>query len=66
MFPRMATTAKQLGFENGVLSTPNLKTGIAIPQTTVELVQNFYKHYDVSRIMPGRKAALILKLEVGR
>ena len=28
---RMATTAKQLSFEKGVLSTPNLKTGIAIP-----------------------------------
>ena len=38
---RMATTAKQVSFEKGILSTQNLKTGNAIPQTTVELVQDF-------------------------
>ena len=38
---RMATTAKQFSFEKGILSTPNLKTGSTIPQTTEELVQDF-------------------------
>ena len=36
---RMAKTAKKHSFEKVILSTPNLKTGNAIPQTTVELVQ---------------------------
>ena len=45
---RMATTAKQRSFEKGVFSTPNLKTRNAIPQITAELVQNFYKHDEVS------------------
>ena len=45
---RMASTAKQRSFEIGMFSTPNLKTGNAIPETTAELVQNFCKHDEVS------------------
>ena len=37
----MATTAKQLTFEKGIFPSPNLKTGNTIPQTAVELVQDF-------------------------
>ena len=63
---RMAMTAKQLSFEKGILSTPNLKAGNVIPQTTVKLVQNFYKHDDVSRIMPGKKDCISIKVGDGR
>ena len=59
---RMATTAKQLSFEKGVFSTPNLKTGNAIPPKRMELIQNFCKHDDVSRIMPGKKDCISLKV----
>ena len=61
---RVVMTTKQLSFGNGVLSTRILKTGNAILQTKLELVQDFYKHDDVS--MHGKKDCTSLKVGESR
>lgn len=55
---RMATQAKHLALEKGILSTPNPKIGRALEDDTTEAVRAFYHHDDISRIMPGKKDCL--------
>ena len=50
----MATQAKKLISEGGVLAMPS-KTSRSLPQQTVDQITQFYKKENVSRIMPGRK-----------
>ncbi len=54
----MATQAKYLAAEKGILSTPNPKAGKSLEEETVVAVQSFYYHDDVSRAMPGKKDCL--------
>ena len=51
----MASSAKKLVENKGVLSSPNSKAGKTLSQATLELVKSFYHHDDVSRVMPGKK-----------
>ena len=51
----MASSAKKLVENKGVLSSPNSKAGKTLTQDTLELVKDFYHHDDVSRVMPGKK-----------
>ena len=51
----MATQAKHLAIEKGILSTPNPKVGGGLEPDTVESVKkNCYKD-EISRVMPGKK-----------
>ena len=52
---RMATQAKHLVLEKGILSTPNPKMGKALPVEITEMEISFYKEDDISRPMPGKK-----------
>ena len=63
---RVVMTTKQLSFGNGVLSTRILKTRNAILQTKLELVQDFYKHDDVSRNNAWDKNCISLKVGESR
>ena len=51
----MAKSAKKLVEDKGVLSSPNSNAGKPLPESTLELVRNFYCHDDISRVMPGKK-----------
>ena len=52
---RMATQAKHLAIEKGILSTPNPKVGKGLDPDTAASVRNFYYNEDISRMMPGKK-----------
>ena len=52
---RMATQAKHLVLEKGILSTPTLKMGKALPVEITEIVISFYKEDDISRPMRWKK-----------
>ena len=52
---RMATQAKHLVLEKGILSTPDPKMGKALPVEITEMAISFYKEDDISRPMPGKK-----------
>ena len=55
---RMATQAKHLSFEKGILATPNPKTGKKLPENVTAAVEMFYRQDDISRVMPGKKDCL--------
>ena len=62
----MASSAKKLVENKGMLSSPNSKAGKTLSQDTLELVKSFYNHDDVSRVMPGIKDALSCRNEDGK
>ena len=51
----MATQAKHLAIEKGILTTPNPKVGRGIEPDTAESVNKFYYKDEISRVMPGKK-----------
>ena len=62
----MARQAKELVKEKGVLAIPDLKHGHALTEQTVHLVQSFYQSDDISRVMPGRKDYVSVRVGEGR
>jgi hypothetical protein len=58
----MARKAKNLVKEKGILSTPNPKVGAALPTKTVDLVKGFYFSEEISRLMPGKKDYVSVKV----
>ena len=62
----MARQAKELVKEKGVLAIPDLKCGHALTEQTVHLVQSFYQSDDISRVMPGRKDYVSVRVGEGR
>ena len=48
---RMATQAKHLAIEKGILSTPNPKVGRGLEPDTVESVKKFYYKDKISRVV---------------
>ena len=61
----MARCAKKLVEEKGILSSPNSKPGMPLPESTAQLVKTFYYHDDMSRVMPGKKDFLSVRNENG-
>ena len=59
----MARKAKQLVKEKGVMSTPNPKPGRSLPESTVDLVTSFYENDENSRLMPGKKDCISVRVE---
>ena len=58
--------AKALVAENGILATPNPKSGRSLPQETQRLVISFYEDDDNSRMMPGKKDCVSVRKSKGR
>ncbi len=48
------------------MCTPNPKPGRSLPQSTVALVVNFYESDEYSRMMPGKKDCISVRLAEGR
>ena len=57
-----ASVAKKLVAEKGVLCDPNPKQGKEIEKEVVDTVERFYRSEDVSRMMPGKKDVVSLKV----
>ena len=53
---------RELVKQNGILSSPNLKPGHSIAAETCESVCRFYESDEVSRIMPGKKDFVSVRL----
>ena len=51
----MATKAKCLAIEKGILSTPNTKVGSGFEPDTIESVKKTSYKDEISRVMPGKK-----------
>ena len=52
---RMATQAKHLAIQKGILAAPNPKAGKRLATETISSIETFYRHDDISRVMPGKK-----------
>ena len=62
----MARQAKELVKEKGVLAIPDLKRGYALTEQTLHLVQSFYQSDEISRVMPGKKDYVSVRVGEGR
>ena len=51
----MATQAKHLAIEKGILSTPNPKVGGGLEPDTAESVKKKFYKDEISRVMPGKR-----------
>lgn len=58
--------AKVLVREEGSMRTPNPKPGQSLPQTTVDLVVKFYESDENSRMMPGKKDCISVRVAEGQ
>ncbi len=59
----MARKSKELVKEKGALSTPDRKEGPSLPSEVINLVDGFYQSDDISRVMPGKKDFVSVRLE---
>ncbi|KZC08957.1 hypothetical protein WN55_11420 [Dufourea novaeangliae] len=57
----MATAAKELHSEKGILSYPDKKKGAPLSDSTISMVQLFYSSDEVSRVKPGKKDFISVK-----
>jgi hypothetical protein len=48
----------------GIMSSPNLKPGKTLNEVTVGVVKSFYNSDEVSRVMPGKKYYMSIKVSV--
>jgi hypothetical protein len=58
----MIRRAKQLVMNHGIMSSPSLKPGKTLKEVTVEVVKSFYNGDEVSRVMPGKKDYISVKV----
>lgn len=63
---RQAKKAKQLVDQFGILSSPSPRGGRKLLPETENLVKCFYLREDISRIMPGKKDFISIKLNDGK
>lgn len=61
---RMARKTKVLVKEKGIMSCPEPKVGKMLEQPVVDKVINFYNSDEISRIMPGKKDFVSVKIDV--
>lgn len=59
---RMARKAKSLVKEKGIMSCPDPKPGKTLDHIVADKVKQFYNSDDVSRIMPGKKDFVAMKV----
>ena len=48
--------------ELGILAEPKAKTGKVLPQETVTTVKDFYTNDEYSRMCPGKKQSVTVKI----
>jgi hypothetical protein len=58
----MIRRAKQLVMDQGIMSSPNSKPGKTLNEVTVEVVRSFYNNDEVSRVLPGKKDYISIKV----
>ena len=58
----MVRKARELVKQKGILSTPNLKPGHSLAAETCESVCRFYESDEISRLMPGKKDFVSVRL----
>jgi hypothetical protein len=58
----MIRRAKQLVMDQGIMSSPNPKPGKTSNKVTVEVVKIFYNSDEVSRVMPGNRDYISIKV----
>ena len=58
----MVRKAKTLVKSGGILSTPNPNHGHSLRDDTIMMVQNFYESDEISRVMPGKKDCMSIKV----
>lgn len=63
---RQAKKAKQLVEVFGILTSPNPRVGRKLPPETETLVKKHFLREDISRVMPGKKDFVSIKLEDGQ
>lgn len=51
----MAQLSKRLAETEGIMATPNPRSGKALPEAVMQLVVDFYLNDNASRMMPGKK-----------
>ena len=59
----MVQKAKALVKSGGILSTPNPNHGHGLSNETITMVQNYYESDDISRVMPGKKDCISVKVD---
>lgn len=60
---RQVRIAKHLVAENGILTLPNAKKGKPLESKTEDLVTQFYQRDDMSRLMPGMKDWVSVRID---
>lgn len=58
----MVRKAKELVKQKGILATPDPKPGRMLAAETADLIQSFYESDEVSRMMPGKKDFVSVRL----
>jgi hypothetical protein len=58
----MIRRAKQLVMNQGIMSSPNPKPSKTLNEVNVEVVKSFYKSDEVSRVMPGKRDYISIKV----
>ena len=58
----MVRKAKTLVKSGGILSTLNPNHGHSLCDDTIVMVQNFYESDEISRVMPGKKDCVSIKV----
>lgn len=59
---RMATAAKNLKKQKGILAMPGSKKGKVLPEATICKVKEFYENDENSRVMPNKKDVISIKI----
>ena len=63
---RIAKNAKDLRILKGVLPDTTMKTSKPLPEPTVDKIKDFYTDDAYSRIMPGQKDVVSVKIDEDR
>jgi hypothetical protein len=58
----MIRRVKQLVVDQGIISSPDPKPGKTLNEVAVEVVKSFYISDEVSKVMPGKKDYISIKV----
>ena len=59
----MVEHARRLKSDKGILALPEHKKGNVLDEAIVQIVQDFYQNDDISRLMPGKRDCVSVKIE---
>ena len=58
-----ARKSKELVKEKGIVSLPSPKSGPLLPSEMIDMVQEFHESDEITRVMPGKKDFVSVKIE---